>query len=196
MSNVGGSTWFTKNSTTQFVVKNISPNRKTIRIFNYPILNGATRDLLSIPSVSEADIRHSLLKGELLVKIKHGELIITDSNIDLLQFDTQQLTFLQNSGVNHGLQVQQVQNIVGKLIQDISLSGTKNGTNLVFTLASDKFIFDSDFKILVYINGIRQAYVENFIVAESGGIGTGYDTVIFTEAPTALDDLFVDYYKA
>ena len=50
---------------THFIVKNISgasensPYKKMLSIFNYPINWGATRDLLAIPGIEEADIRAS-----------------------------------------------------------------------------------------------------------------------------------------
>ncbi len=103
MANVG--TFFLKNPSTRFVVKNTAPNRKRIKVFTYPINNGETRDLLMIPGISEADIRHSLLKGELLIKIRYGELIVVDSNIDLLQFDAPHKAFLQSAGITEGLEV-------------------------------------------------------------------------------------------
>lgn len=87
-----------------FLVKNISQQKKTIKIFNYPILSNQTRDLLKIPGVSESDIRASLLKGELLVKILAKEIVILDSDIDLLQFNEPHKLFLQNAGVVNGLQ--------------------------------------------------------------------------------------------
>ena len=37
-------TWFPKAPSTCFVVKNIAPFGKRIKIFNYPIVNGGTRD--------------------------------------------------------------------------------------------------------------------------------------------------------
>jgi hypothetical protein len=49
---------------TSFIVRNISPQNKTINIFQYPINMDQTRDLLAIPGVSDGDIRSSLLKGE------------------------------------------------------------------------------------------------------------------------------------
>lgn len=99
---VGGNTIFQKLGTV-FVVKNIAPNNKRIRIFQYPINNGQTRDILAIPGVSEADIRHSLLKGELLIKLQHREIIIVESDIDLIQFNDVQKAFLQSSGITKGL---------------------------------------------------------------------------------------------
>lgn len=89
-----------------FVVKNIITNsNKTIRIFNYPIPVGTTRDLLKIPGVSEANIRASLLKGELRNKILAGEIQVMNSDVDLLQFNIHQKTLLQNAGVVDGLDV-------------------------------------------------------------------------------------------
>lgn len=100
---VGGNTIFQKLGTF-FIVKNIAPNNKRIRIFQYPINNGQTRDILAIPGVSEADIRHSLLKGELLVKLQHQEITIVQSDIDLLQFNDVQKAFLQSAGITKGLE--------------------------------------------------------------------------------------------
>lgn len=101
----GFRTWWTKTADTKFIVKNIAPNRKRIRIFNYPIVNGKTRDLLAIPEISEGTIRHSLLKGELFNKIRTKEAVIFFSNIDLLQFDPVQKKFLEDAGVTQGLEI-------------------------------------------------------------------------------------------
>lgn len=102
---VGLDTLFTKTRTTKFVVKNIAPGNKRIQLFNYPINNGQTRDLLAIPAVSEADIRHSLLKGSLKIKLEAKEITIVESNINLLQFDTDQKSFLQTAGITQGLEI-------------------------------------------------------------------------------------------
>ena len=99
---VGFKTIFAKQVPTVFKVKNIAPENKRIKIFTLPIKNGAVRDLMTIPHVSEADIRHSLLKGELLKKIQAREIIIEESNIDLLQFDEGQRDFLRNAGLTLG----------------------------------------------------------------------------------------------
>lgn len=102
---VGFTTFLKKTADTKFVVKNKAPNNKRIRIFNFPINNGETRDLLSISFVSEADIRHSLLKGELYSKIISDEIEVVFSNIDLLQFDDSQKQFLLESGIQIGLSI-------------------------------------------------------------------------------------------
>jgi len=104
MTNVGQYTPG-KNPSTRFVVRNIAPGNKRVRVFQYPIGNGLERDLLAIPGISEADIRHSLLKGQLLEKLKAKEIIVIDSDIDLLQFNDDQKAFLVAHGVNKGLEV-------------------------------------------------------------------------------------------
>lgn len=93
-----------KKRTTCFTVKNIVQN-KIVRIFTYPINPGETRDLLTIPGVAEADIRSSLLKGELLRKLLAKEIVVVCSDIDLLQFNDEQKAFLQESGIIEGLEV-------------------------------------------------------------------------------------------
>lgn len=98
-------TFFRKQTTINFTVKNISPSRKKQTIFNYPIEYGQTRDLLSIPEIGEADIRHSLIKGELVNKLRNREIEIVSSSIDLLQFDSEQRKFLEDHGVDFGLEL-------------------------------------------------------------------------------------------
>lgn len=79
-----------------FTVRNISPQRKKITVFNYPIEFGQTRDLLAIPEISEDNIRSSLVKGELANKVRAGDIRIVSSSINLLQFDTEQKVFIEN----------------------------------------------------------------------------------------------------
>jgi len=91
---------------THFVVRNTcTDNRKTVKVFNYPILYGDTRDILQIPGIQEADIRASLLKGELRHKLLNGDITLVSSNIDLLQFSDKQRAFLQSYGFTEGVQV-------------------------------------------------------------------------------------------
>jgi hypothetical protein len=100
---VGFNTWVPKEALTKFVVRNVSRDRKKLRIFNCPLEAGQEKDLLSLPHVSEADIRSSLLKGELFYKIKCDDITIIDSSIDLVQYEETQRTFLQNAGVTIGV---------------------------------------------------------------------------------------------
>lgn len=104
MTNVGQYTPG-KNASTRFIIRNIATGNKRIRVFGYPIGNGLERDLLAIPGISEADIRHSLVKGQLLGKLLSKEITVVDSNIDLLQFDDLHKTFLEQSGITVGLEV-------------------------------------------------------------------------------------------
>jgi hypothetical protein len=185
-----------KNGT--FVVQNITPDRnKTIKIFNYPINYMQTRDLLQIPGVGEQDIRVSLLKGELYHKILAQDIVVISSDIDLLQFNNNQKSFLQSAGVVNGLQVSSTNmNVLRK--DDVQLVGSVNNINTVFKIPGGTFIYNSTYKIIVYLNGVKQVYLDDFYIAESGGVGSGYDSVIFTVPPTTLpspaDIITADYY--
>lgn len=89
----------------QFVVRNISPQRKTIFIFNYPINLGETRDLLKIPGIYEAEIKSSLMKGTLRRKFKNGDIELVISNIDLLQFTDCGIQYLEGYGFTTGVTI-------------------------------------------------------------------------------------------
>ncbi len=201
MPNVGFETFFPKRVDTVFIVQNITqntPQEKTIHIFGYPIPAGKERDLLAIPVVSEADIRHSLLKGELRVKGENGEICVTRSNIDLLQFDPEQKAFLESICISNGLEVTTgILNFSFK--QNVPLIGVKNDSNRIFTVPSpDKFINGSfglnEFRILVRHNGRGLLPGIDYTMSESGGFGTGLDTInIITFKPIADSTLVADY---
>lgn len=87
-------------SNVSFIVKNNS--RKNIRIFNYGIDPGQQRDLMKIPSISEEDIRVSLLKGRLQFLVSTGQISIVSSDIEIIQFNASQQSFLQNAGISNG----------------------------------------------------------------------------------------------
>lgn len=189
-----------------FTVLNIShlnqdhgPERKkVIKIFNYPVNPGQTRDLLAIPGVAEADIRASLLKGELRHKILAQDIVIVCSDIDLLQFNDDQKQFLMDAGIINGLEVTGGTATLNYLFrQEIPLIGMKNGSNRVF-LTPEKFInglyFGNSFHIEVKHNG--KALYENidYTIGESGGPGTGYDVINLTQfSPLAKSTLFAWY---
>lgn len=195
----GSHTFFEKAPSTKFVVKNVAPNGKRVRVFNYPIRNGETRDLLAIPEISEAYIRHSLLKGELRVKFLHRELIVIDSDIDLLQFNSQHLAFLQSIGITEGLQVSGTGSARAFLHKvGVSLLGTKDGSNRIFT-TPEVFINDSIggdlLTISVFHDGKRLVENEEYMLVESGGSGSGYDTVVITAfAPIEDSTLIANYF--
>lgn len=180
-----------------FIVQNTSPQIKTIKIFNYPINYGTTRDLLQIPGVAEQDIRASLLKGELQHKILAKDIEVICSDIDLLQFNLAQRAFLQSAGIVNGMQTTSDQSAVIEQ-QDIQLVGTVDGVNTIYTIPSGTWIQTPPYKIIVYKNGVKQVLGDDYTIAESGGFGTGYDTVIFnippTVVPAPVDVMTADYY--
>jgi hypothetical protein len=182
---------------TFFVVMNIANPPKVVNIFQYPILSGTTRDLLMIPGIGESDIRASLLKGEINHKIKSKEITVVQSDIDLLQFNNDQKIFLENAGIIKGLQVDYT-NINVLHQEDIQLVGVVDGANTTFIIPSGVWIQSAPYKIIVYKNGVKQVYLDDYIIAEGGGVGTGYNTVIFTIPPTVtpspVDVITADYY--
>jgi len=91
-------TFFAKLTNINFTVKNLYRGKR-LTIFNFPIEPGQTRDLLAIPEISEADIRHSLIKGQLANLIRMRAIYVVSSSIDLLQFDSSQAAFLAAAGV-------------------------------------------------------------------------------------------------
>jgi hypothetical protein len=179
---------------TSFIVQNIiTDSNKTIKIFNYPIPVGMSRDLLEIPGVGEADIRASLLKGELLIKILAKEIKIIQSDIDLLQFNYAQLLFLQNAGISTGLQVD-VSNEKYPYLRQQILTGLLNNSNVVFKIPNGYFLYSGNQIISVYRNGVRLAIGKDYSISESGGPGTGYDTIILSYPPFPTDSIAADYY--
>lgn len=202
MTQVGFSTFVPKMVDTVFIVQNVTldtPQEKTVKVFAFPIHAGQTRDLLAIPQVSEADIRHSLLKGELKTKFICGELRVTRSNIDLLQFDNEQKEFLESVGITEGLEVMGVGDIPFVFKQEQELVGIKNSINRVFTVpAPDKFIEGSfganEFHVLIRHNGRELVQGIDFTISESGGASTGFDTINFVSfIPKARSTLVADY---
>jgi hypothetical protein len=75
------------------------------------------------------------------------------------------------------------------------LQGPRNGGNTVFTVpGGDKFTHNLPFmSIQVYFNGQRLRLLEDYGVSESGGVGTGYDTIQMAIAPRSYDVLTADY---
>lgn len=79
------------------------------------------------------------------------------------------------------------------------LSGIQDGENRVFTLPEKALhgtYAGGEPRIRIYHNGRRLSETDDFTVSESGGPGTGYDTVTFVSfAPSALSVLMADYTK-
>jgi hypothetical protein len=155
---------------------------------------------LQIPGVAEQDIRASLLKGELRHKILAGDIVVECSDIDLLQFNDDQKKFLQDAGIIKGLEVTGgISEIPFLLKQNVKLIGSINGSNRIFKIPSpDKFINGSFhgniFKIQVFHNGRELIETTDYIVSESGGVGTGYDTIILVSfAPRHKSKMYSNY---
>jgi hypothetical protein len=205
---------------TAFVVRNISPQNKTINIFNYPIPMYKTRDLLAIRGVAEDDIRASILKGEIRHKFKCEDIELVYSDIDLLQFSECEKEWLISLGFTTGIDIgwNQLDGYVQGLIElgaegggggaadgyitylwreKIQLIGLRNGSNRTF-YTPDKFIngiwYNNHFVITIEHNG-KQLYENvDFTIAESGGPGTGYDTInIFSFTPNTHSILYATY---
>jgi hypothetical protein len=194
----------------QFIVKNISPQKKTISIFNYPINLGCTRDLLEIPGVSEGDIKSALMKGQIRHKFKVGDIELVFSDIDLLQFNDCGIQYLEGYGFTTGVLVgyDQLDGYVQSLLnasggigylwrEKIPLIGMRNGVNRTF-YTSDKFLNGSylgnSFQITVLHNGGHKYENIDYTIAESGGPGTGYDTInLISFTPNTHSLLFATY---
>lgn len=195
-----------------FIVKNVASSKKTIKIFQYPIPYGYTRDLLQIPGVGEADIRASLLKGELRNKIQAQEIIITSTDVELIQFNESQKLFLQTAGVLSGVEVgvEQSSGLAASgstgggdlgfvLKQNITPIGTKNGTNRTF-ITPDRFIDGSfnghSLRIEVFHNGRLLVKNTDYTISESV-VGLGFNIITFTAiAPVPDSQLIVHYAVA
>jgi len=76
---------------------------------------------------------------------------------------------------------------------DVHLIGVVDGANLVFTTA--EYFRNDGNHIRVHWNGfrLRGGIGNDYVVSESGGPGTGFNTVTLVEAPRAGDVLTADY---
>lgn len=77
-----------------------------------------------------------------------------------------------------------------------NLVGVKDGANVMFvTPGHEKFSHNLPFlDISIYLNGSRLQLLDDYLVMESAGSGTGFDTVqLLTPPPHADDHLVADY---
>ena len=76
-----------------------------------------------------------------------------------------------------------------------NLVGPRDGVNCTFsTPGYEKYVHNLPFlTIQVYYNGQRLLLLDDFFVSESGGSGTGYDTILMEVAPKPGDKVFADY---
>lgn len=79
------------------------------------------------------------------------------------------------------LTVSQTATASGTRVYGEDLAGLINDVNTVFTTAVD-FVAGSE---AVYFNGVRQreGVGNDYVRSESGGVGTGFDTITFAAAP-------------
>lgn len=84
---------------------------------------------------------------------------------------------------------------IGRYRTGVGLVGPKDGVNHTFTTPGlEKFTQNLPFlTISVYFNGVRQTWLDDYILVESGGAGTGFDTVIMSVALRSWDHLLADY---
>lgn len=75
---------------------------------------------------------------------------------------------------------------------NVPLVGLINGTNQTYTTPD---LFNAT-TIAVYYNGQRLQPTDDFTLGESGGPGTGYDTVSLVVTPQVGDHLLSDYILA
>ena len=73
-------------------------------------------------------------------------------------------------------------------------AGVINGANDSFTTAA---AFENGKETVSY-NGLDQlsGVGSDYVASESGGVGTGYDTITFAIPPRSGDNLLVDYTPA
>lgn len=84
---------------------------------------------------------------------------------------------------------------VGRYRTGQGLIGVKNGINTTFQVpGTETYVHNLPFlTIQVYLNGVRLSLLDDYMVVESGGPGTGYDSVILAVSPRANDHLLADY---
>jgi len=91
--------------------------------------------------------------------------------------------------------------LLSKFREDRELVGVINGVNAVYSLPDgDKaFYAEPGVKIKVLYNGQRmhEGALNDFITSESGGPGSGYDTITFIDIKPVLGDVITaDYIKS
>lgn len=85
--------------------------------------------------------------------------------------------------------------MAGRLKTGVHLTGPIDGLNTVFT-APDLFVHDGTSNEMVYLRGLRlrEGVGNDYVASESGGVGSGYDTITLARPPRVNDVLLVDYY--
>lgn len=86
--------------------------------------------------------------------------------------------------------------LLGRFRWNKGLVGTKDGINKVFVTPDLIFVQSGEIVIRIFYNGQRFSIGSScdYVVSESGGVGTGYDTVTLSVAPQSFDALTADYF--
>lgn len=75
-------------------------------------------------------------------------------------------------------------------------SGAKDGVNLIFVIP-EPILHIGTITAQIYLNGQRLKNGDDYTLSESGGPGTGYDTItLIGPAPLSYEHLIVDYIAA
>jgi len=76
--------------------------------------------------------------------------------------------------------------------------GTKDGANKVFTTpGGEKFLMTSGYEVWFFVNGVLKEAggSSDYVASESGGPGTGFDTITLNDiAPDSWDNLTMVYF--
>jgi hypothetical protein len=152
---------------------------------------------MKIPGVAEGDIRASLLKGEVKIKILAREIVVLCSDIDLTQYNDINKTFLMSAGIINGLGPDiQPGNLSYTLHEHIPLIGTKNSINRIFTTPHtfiNGLYNGNEFKIIVTHNGIEMFENIDFTISESVP-GAGFNTITFlSRVPNNKSLIYASY---
>ena len=178
MPSVGYNTFFPKIEDSKFVIKNVT--NKTIKIFGFKIAQNRSIDLMSLSYISEADIKHSLLKGDLQNKINLGEIEVTESNINLVQYNTNFIRYMQSAGLSTGLRDSGPDEMIITNLIDLP-----RPVNNVITLSEDNKIY--------YIKGLVDLEPNRIIVTGSNcefiGRGPRNDAFIGSNAVNPLVEI-------
>jgi hypothetical protein len=91
-----------------------------------------------------------------------------------------------------------VDSLLSRLRWNKELIGDKDGVNMVYT-TPDYFVQSDPTVIKIFRNGqkLRLGSSNDYVVSESGGLGTGYDTITINYDPLFDNEVLVaDYISA
>ena len=118
--------------------------QKAVMLFGQKVEPGGSYDLMTIPYISESDIQHSLLKGTLRNKLSIGEIRVTESNINLVQYSPEFTTFLQSVGITSGISSDGATGVANlSALSQINNTAISNGTAISVVTVLDIYILDN-----------------------------------------------------